>query len=662
MPEGKVSNYMFQNQKDLTFQNKANKWGLDQPSWSTGAAYADLDNDGDLDIITNNLAEPAFVYRNNSSENNDQHFIKIKTTGLGKNKFGLGAKVTIWHKGGMNFQEVNPCRGFQSTSDHRLNFGLGASVTIDSILIVWNSGRSQKLENINVDQIITLKEQDASNIKFHKQKVNPIFKDVTHKYSLDFRHHENSYADVNRESLMPYLLSTQGPSLTVGDINGDGFEDFYVGGAKGQGGALYTQDKNSTFKSINDDIWRQDISFEDVDATFFDVDNDNDLDLYVVHAGNQKSGNSVVLKDHFFNNDGTGNFNRNKTAFPDIFENGSCVRPCDFDGDGDMDLFLGSRVVNRSYGSSPNSYLLENDGKGNFSDVSKSKAPDFSKLGMVTDAIWLDLNQDQKNDLAVGGEWMPITIFINKNGSFEKHTIPDSEGWWNTVSAADFDQDGDIDLIAGNLGWNTFLEASPENPITLHLNDFDKNRSTDPIISYYQKDIQYPFHNLDELAGQLVQLKKTYRSYRAFSKENFTTIFPKDFLDGALQKEVKTLSSSYFKNNGNAIFEQQALDQSAQLAPVQSILSNDFDGDGLLDLILGGNFYDVQPNLGRFDASFGQVLKGDGKGNFEPILSRKSGLTIFGQVRDIKQIKLANGKNLIVVTRNNNRLQFFEYE
>lgn len=661
MPEGKVSNYIFQNQKDLSFENKAVDWGLDQASWSTGAAYADLDNDGDLDLVTNNLAEPAFIYRNNLHATNHKHFINIRTEGIGKNIFGLGAKVFIWHKGKMAFQEVSPCRGFQSSSDVRLHFGLGESTLIDSILVIWNSGRSQKLESIEVDRSLTIKEQEASDLKIYTKKTKALFKDVTTKYKLDFTHHENNYSDPNRESLMPYLLSTQGPSIAVADVNGDGLEDFYVGGAQGQGGALFFQNENSIFQSTSKELWRQDISFEDVDVTFFDADNDKDLDLYLVHAGNQKSGKSVVLKDHFFDNDGKGNFSRNKTAFPEIFENGSCLRPCDFDGDGDLDLFLGSRVLNRSYGSSPTSYLLENDGTGNFTDVTAAKAPSLSQVGMVTDAIWLDLNQDQQEDLIIVGEWMPITIFINKNGQFKKTIIPNSEGWWNTINAADFDQDGDVDLVAGNLGWNTFLSASPKNPIKLHLKDFDNNRSTDPIISHYQNGIQYPFHNLDELAGQLVQLKKEYRTYRAFSKENFSTIFPNKFLEGAFQKEVKTLSTSYFKNKGNAIFEQEALAQSAQLSPIQSILCGDFNRDGFLDIILGGNFYEVQANLGRFDASFGQFLKGDGKGNFESILPIESGLSIFGQVRDIKQVKLANGKNLILVARNDDKLQLFEY-
>ncbi len=669
MPDGKVANYAFQNQKDLTFKKVSTEWGFDRVSCSNGAAYADLDNDGDLDLVMNNINEPTFVMRNNAVEMTGHRSLKVKLFGPKENPNGLGTRITIWVDGHLQYQEVTATRGFQSASDVNLLFGIGLAPKVDSMEVVWPDGRRQLKSDVSLEEPLALSYETAHPVGKSAAvlaKAAPIFQDVSDSLKLSYKHFENNYSDLNKEVLMPRLLSREGPPIAVGDVDGDGLNDFYVGGASGQGGALYVQTKEGAFASRQEDLWRQDVSFEDTDAAFFDADGDTDLDLYVAHGGNQWGERSAINRDHLYLNDGNGRFAQSANRLPPNTQQGACVRPHDVDGDGDVDLFVGNRVVHRSYGKSPSGFLLLNDGKGYFRDSAAALVPTLHSLGMVTDATWADVDGNGNKDLVVVGEWMAVTILLEKSGHYESHPVSDSEGWWNCVAAADLDADGDVDIVAGNLGWNSYLTAGTAYPVILHLKDVDQNGQVDPLLSYFPKGgkangqpIAQPLHNLDELAGQIFSIKKRFSDYRSFSQQGFYDIFPETVLAESERKKAVTFASSVFINDGSGNFSARPLPREAQLAPVQKILCDDFDGDGKTDLVLGENLYDVPPLIGRLDAGYGLFLKGDGRGGFVPISPEESGLAVFGQVRDIEMVRAASGERLMVVGRNDAGVQVF---
>jgi enediyne biosynthesis protein E4 len=650
MPEGKVVNYAFRNLQNGRFEKVNAAWGFDKVSCSTGAAYADLDKDGDLDIVMNNINEAAYVLRNNANEWSGNRFLKIKLNGSKENPNGLGAKISIWCNGQQQYLEVGSTRGFQSASEATALFGIGQSEAVDRLVVVWPDGKTEERKMLPANTTIVLHYEQALAAPAKKEIAQRLFKNISDEIGLNYRHHENNYSDQGKEGLLPRLLSREGPGIAVGDVNKDGLDDFYVCGADGQGGALYWQLPNGTFQSQDEELWRQNISFEETDAAFFDADGDGDLDLYLVHAGNQRGENSIVNADHLYWNDGKGHFAKAEKRLPEINAQGSCVRPFDFDQDGDMDLFVGSRVVHRNYGLSPASYLLENDGKGFF--TISNRAPDLTELGMVTDALWTDVNGDQKTDLIVVGEWMTITVLLSDNGKFTKQSLPDTEGWWNSIAAADFDGDGDMDLVAGNLGGNSYLSASVSEPVSLYAKDLDQNGSAEILLSYFVNGKEEPLHQLDELASQYPAIKKQYKDYRSFSQHSFSEIFPAAILAGATTKKAVTFASAYFENNGKGSFVMKPLPDAAQLSPVQKILCADFDGDGNLDILLGGNLYEVAPTIGRFDASYGSFLRGDGRGGFEAVHAAASGFAVFGQVRDMAVLELAGRGTVLLVGRN----------
>ncbi|MES2731129.1 MAG: VCBS repeat-containing protein [Bacteroidota bacterium] len=673
MPSVELSNYAYRNNGNLTFSNKATNWGLAQKGFSTGAAYADLDNDGDLDLVVNNLNQPAFLYRNEAVQQLKNHFLQVKLIGTDKNTMGIGAKVIIRQGTTTYYQEQMPTRGFQSSMDPVLTFGLGTAAIVDSITIVWPNTQYQVLTQVKTNQRLTVKQQ-AATLSYHyaKQPIEkPLLEDISNQLSINYTHTENPFVDFYQEPLMPHLLSTEGPRMAVGDVNNDGLDDFYVGGAKGSPGKLFIQLKSGQFQADKASVWLTDKVAntivnplaDDIGAAFFDADGDKDLDLYVVSGGNESGMHAEAVLDRLYLNDGKGHFTQSAGLLPTIYANGSCVKPQDYDKDGDVDLFVGSRSVPGQYGLSPKSYLLENDGKGKFQEVNFKTAFGVADVGMVTDAIWTDIDNDNLVDLVTVGEWTPVRLFKNTGKAFREITetsgLAQTHGWWNTIAAGDFDNDSDIDLVGGNLGLNSQLKASQQEPITGYFKDFDDNGTLDEVLCYYKEGKLYPIAGKDELTAQIVALKKRYVTYKDYSQHTLPDIFSEQNLMGAVVKQAKTFASSYFENLGHGKFRVKPLPIEAQFSPVMAILATDVDKDGQKDLLLSGNFFAATPAFGRYDASYGLLLRGEGNNNFTPVRPVQSGFVVSGEARDMKLIQTTRGP-LIIVAKNNQPLQVFK--
>lgn len=658
MPKVPIPNFAFRNNGDLSFSDRAAAWGLGDVGFSNGAAYADLDNDGDLDLVVSNINEAAAVYENKAEELLDHHTLTIALEGSGANTAGIGAKVVLRNEGSMQVQELFPTRGFQSSVDPRLHFGLAVANRVDSVTVVWPGGRSQTVTDVAADQILTLHQDDAdAAYSYTPTRPSPLFEAST--LSIDYRHEENlGYDDFVREPLLPHRLSTEGPALAVGDVNGDGLDDVFAGGAKWQPAKLFLQQLDGGFIESGSSTWQEDARSEDVDASFFDADGDQDLDLYVVSGGNEFWGKAEALRDRLYLNDGSGAFARAEEALPNVFQNGSCVTPGDFDADGDVDLFVGSRAVSRYYGLVPRSVLLENDGSGRFMDVTESRADSLASVGMVTDAAWTDYNSDGELDLVVVGEWMPITVFEQQAGRFAERTagLGRTNGWWNVVIAEDLDGDGDEDLIAGNLGLNSVVSASPEQPAKLYINDFDENGRLDQVLTLYKNGTEYPLASAELLLGSIVLLRGQYASFEEFGAQRIDDLFAPEQLTKSKIRMAYTFASTLAENQGDGTFTTRPLPKEAQLAPIFDVIADDVDEDGSLDLIMAGNFYGVTPLRGRYDASYGIVLRGSDDGTFKPMDPTESNLWIEGEVRRLHWINRADAGRALVVARNNDSL------
>ena len=664
MPQIPLAKYAFRNDGNLKFTNMAEAWGLAQPGFSNGAAYVDLNNSGNLDLVVNNINAPASIYRSHAREINRNHYLTVQLRGSGANTAGIGARVEITQKGEKQVVEQMPTRGFLSSVDPRLHFGLGSSSRIDTLTVIWPNHRFQTLTNVQGDTILTLVQKDASQMYQYSAPASapPMFADVTAKTGVDFKHEEDTFYDYSREPLMPHLLSTEGPRLAVADVNGDGLDDFYVGGAKWQPGKLFIQQHDGTFRASAQPAFEADSLSEDIGASFFDANGDGRQDLLVVSGGNEFWGEQDALRPRLYLNDGHGNFKRARDALPNIFENGSCVAVGDFNGDGRPDLFIGSRVVSKSYGMIPRSHLLENDGTGRFTDVTLEKAPALSEAGMVSSATWIDYDHDGKLDLVVVGEWMPVRVFHQENGKLVDRTkeagLSGTNGWWNSVEAVDLRGNGRRDLVLGNLGLNSYLHASPKEPARLYVSDFSHSGggNLEQILTSYKNGVSYPVAGRDELLKKIPSLRGKYPSYKDFGASRVEDIFPAADLSQAQVREAYTFASAVALNNGNGTFTLQPLPLEAQFAPIYASLAGDFDGDGKTDLLVGGNFYGVIPVLGRYDASYGLLLRGDGKGGFTAVDMAESNLVIDGQVRDMKMLRGPKGERLIVVARNNDKV------
>ncbi len=673
MPSIKLPNAAYQNKGQgglgVSFTDRAADWGLDQPSWSNGAAYADLDNDGDLDLAVNNLQDPAFIYKNLTRDaaapvNAARHFLTIKFAGNGQNKWGVGARVCFDLPQGRMYQENFPTRGYLSSVEPVMTLGLGAATNIERLTVIWPDGAFQILTNVAADQTLTL-QQSAASGKFDWRQLlptyatQPVFTEINTGGLQAYAHRENKFIEFNRERLLPHMSSAEGPKLAVADVDGDGLDDVFVGGAKWQPGSLFLQTAKGDFKSLKISDLEQDSLFEDVGAAFFDADGDQLPDLVVVSGGNEFREGAAELKPRLYRNvrgqKGAPLLRRLPDAFGQISVNGSCVAPADFDGDGDVDLFIGGRSVPWNYGLVPRSYLLANDGKGNFTDVTAAIAPALERPGLIKDAVWADLDGDKKTDLILAGEWAAPGIFYNKNGKLAPGTALREKGWWNCVEVADLDGDGDLDLVAGNYGLNSKLTAAPERPVTMLVKDFDGNETIDQLLCYFYGDQEILFATKDELNAQIPSIKKKFLKYHDFAEARIDEVFDRKKLKEAPRLQVDYLQSAWFENKSGGQFEAHALPSAAQISPVQSILVRDFNGDGLTDLLTVGNYYDVNPELGRYDASYGTLLCGDGKGNFRVLSPAESGLVVKGQCRDAQVVQTASGQ-LLLVARNKERL------
>ena len=650
MPSILLPNYMYHNQGDLTFENTTGSWGLDQASLSNGAAYADLDNDGDLDLVVNNVNEKAFIYRNNSRELNQHNYLKVMLNGQGMNTKGVGAKVTLYSGAKLFVQELMPTRGFQSAVDHVLLYGLGDIEKVDSIHVNWPDGRIQFLASQQVNQTLVIDQKHASRPQEITKVDQPTW--YQERNVETFTHQENPFIDFKQQQLIHHKISTLGPRVAVADLNGDGLQDIYAGGAKNSSGQLLIQQRSGDFLST----WESESEYEDIGVHFFDADNDGDQDLYVVSGGANFKPDDPMLQDRFYRNLGGGRLHRETLALPQMLTSGSSVASGDFDMDGDLDLFVGGRLVPGDYPTVPRSYLLENDGSGSFKDVTEQVNPELLNPGMVTDVIWSDYNNDQSPDLLLIGEWMSLRIFQNNDGRLEEVSeqagTDDVKGWFNRIKAADLDNDGDLDYVVGNFGWNSQINASREEPVSLYSKDFDNNGQIDPILCYYVDGENYPAFSKDDMEKQLPMIKRKFVKYSDYADKKLTEIFSVEELSGASVLEANELSTGYFENQGDGSLRFVPLSIDVQVSPVYAIHITDIDQDGNLDLIMGGNFLGTRVKFGEYDSSFGTVLKGDGKGNFEPVRGNKTGIHIRGEVRDIVELTSENGHSLLLWARN----------
>lgn len=661
LPSVPLQNYVYQNNGDLTFSKKIEEWGLSEETFSNGAAYADLDNDGDLELIINNINAPAFIYENLSANNN---WLRIQIIDNQDHNPLYGAKISISYDAGKSqFWELTNVRGMYSTSEHIAHFGLGKTAIIDEVSISLPNGKQIIKKGVTANQLlrIDIVQEKAKAKKPTLAPSNTLFTAIKQSSLNEIVHQENIFNDYDKQVLLPHKMSQYGPALAQGDINNDGLADIFIGGAFGYAGQFFIQQTNGNFRPYKkaDDI-NNDLNYEDIDALLFDLENDGDLDLYVVSGGNAFPPQNKMYQDRLYINE-NGTFKRDDTRLPKLRESGSCIRACDFDMDGDMDLLIGGRHQPWSYPSPTLSRLLIND-NGTLKDATKTIAPDLIFLGMVTDMCWTDYDQDGDMDFIAVGEWMPITFFENNNGIFKKSSnlIPNSTAWWYSIEKADIDRDGDEDYLVGNLGLNYKYKASPDEPFEVHYDDFDNSGTKDIVLSYYNFGEQYPLRGRSCSSEQVPMLADKFPTYNTFAASNMEKVYGVNKLANALHYSAQTFASAYLENQGDGVFEMTPLPNEAQISSINDFVIQDFNGDKQDDVLLVGNLFTSEIETPRNDAGNGLILLGDGKGSWTPMAPSKSGIYLPYDVKKIQPLQSVNG-NYFLFGCNNDALKVYQW-
>lgn len=664
-----LHNYIFRNNRNLGFDNVTNNWGITQTAVSNGACYADLDNDGDLDMIINCLNGEALLYRNNSPHNGSTHYLKIRFAGEGGNTPGIGAKVVLTSAHSRQVQEQYLTRGFQSSIDPVMHIGLGSDSIIDALTIQWPGGKISRFTKFRADTTITVKQQDAQPAGADSVStiVTPIFKDITVASGINFTHKQPAFVDFKIFPSLPFQLSKIGPCLAKADVNGDGLEDVFIGATSGQESLLYLQTAQGKFIPSPSQPWNDNIAIPNADALFFDADGDGDEDLYLVSGGAEFNITNKNYQGRIFENNGRGIFKQVENALPEETISSAVARATDINKDGLPDIFVGGMFKPGYFPESPESFMLTNKstpGKIRFEKDTAFLSSDLKYMGMVSDAAWLDIDNDGEQDLIVLGQFMPIRIFLNKNGRLQdataKYGLEQTNGWWRRLLIADFDNDGDCDIVAGNLGLNTSFRASENAPLSIVYGTFYNNNVVNAILCYTEDGKKYPWYSRDELADQFPGIQKKFPMYKDYAAATINDLLTKEQLEKASVVEVKTLQSIYLRNEGNGKFSQQALPAYAQISALNGMVAADIDGDGNKDIITAGNFYPLRVQLGPSDASIGLILKGNGRDSFTALTYRQTGLCIEGDVRNLVSVKTRDGF-LLVATKNDDKVQVLEY-